>query len=82
MNVTERESAAAVTDAYTPECQSLLQCAERCCPPVRCTRPAVARVSFACDTTGCEHVSHCLLLCAACAEQAAANTPAPTARPL
>jgi hypothetical protein len=71
---------AAVTLDPVPRCEALLQCADKCCDPAPCGRPAVARVSFECTTAGCERASHVLLLCASCADQTAATQR--TRRPL
>lgn len=55
------------TDAATaPQCEAILQCVERCCDPQRCDRPAVARVSFRCTSSGCDHAGDLLLLCETC----------------
>lgn len=80
--IAEPETAVAVALEPEPRCEAMLQCAEQCCQPQPCDRPAAARVSFACRTPTCDRASHVLLLCADCADVAAAGTPPPTRRPL
>jgi hypothetical protein len=66
----------------SPRCQAMLQCAEACCDPVPCARPASARVTFPCSTPGCQCAYRVLLLCTVCAEQVEDAEPGITRRPL
>ncbi len=78
---TAAEPVTLTADAHHVRCEAMLQCVDKCCDPVPCTRAAAARVTFQCGTPGCNHASHVLLLCAVHAE-AAATEPGATRRPL
>jgi hypothetical protein len=60
----------ATSTMQRPQCQALLQCAEQCCDPQPCERPATTRVSFRCASGQCDHASDLLLLCTVCTTQA------------
>ena len=79
MTTTETQPTTTPTDV-AGRCEAMLQCEDKCCDPVRCQRPAAARVSFRCDTPECGRASHVLLLCAPCADQTPATQH--TRRPL
>lgn len=81
--MTNTEVAPVVVDTDDEaRCEALLQCVDQCCDATPCGRPAVARVSFRCDTPGCRRASHVLLMCGSCADQPAATVPSSVRRPL
>lgn len=84
MIVTDREPSPAkdVLDPTPPRCQGMLECAERCCAPMRCPRPATARITFSCLGKGCDRAVVVLLMCTVCADHADTEAPPPTRRPL